>query len=60
MDALLRTHCVEPILLRTDNFETFFITRKGTLLTLIERAMGKSAISASESVAEDSFDQEDE
>ena len=44
MDAILRTHIIEPSLLRADDFEGFFRQRKAALLSLIERAMGKQAI----------------
>ncbi len=60
MDAILRTHNIDPALLRTDDFDGFFQTRKAALLVLIERAMGKEAISTTELVTDDVPDEEDE
>lgn len=60
MDAILRTHSIEPDLLRSDDFYGFLRVRKAALLTLIERAMGKQAISGTEAVAEDIIEDEDE
>ncbi|EBL1410476.1 DUF262 domain-containing protein [Salmonella enterica] len=42
MDAILRSHFIEPSLLRQDSFEAFFADRKKQLLKLIEAAMGKN------------------
>ena len=44
MDAILRTHSIDPSKLRADDFEGFFQGRKLALIGLIERAMGKRAI----------------
>ncbi len=44
MDAILRTHLIEPKHLRSDNFAEFFSARRSALLSLIEGAMGKQAI----------------
>ncbi|MEW6664978.1 MAG: DUF262 domain-containing protein [Thermodesulfobacteriota bacterium] len=41
MDQILRTHVIDPDLLRSDNFEEFFRKREETLLCRIEKAMGK-------------------
>lgn len=41
LDALLRSHLIDPELLRQDDFERFFETRRKALLSLIETAMGK-------------------
>src|SRR6185437_12801103 len=46
MQAILSSHLVDPGLLRTDSFESFFKARKKALLVLIERAMGKAAMEA--------------
>src|ERR1017187_5041183 len=43
MDAILQTHCISPIFLRTDDFTGFFQNRKATLLNLVEQAMCKQA-----------------
>ena len=60
MDAILRTHSIDPDLLRADDFDGFFPMRKVALLTLIERAMGKQAISTTEVIPEDANEEEDE
>lgn len=56
MDAILRTHIIDPSLLRADDFEGFFRERKTALLSLIERAMGKQAILTDEPTPEDAAD----
>jgi hypothetical protein len=59
MDAILKSHVIDPALLRTDAFNEFYAARKAALLAIVERAMGKvSAESAS--VAEDEDDDEEE
>jgi hypothetical protein len=58
MDAILRTHCIDPALLRSDDFDGFFRDRKATLLALVERAMGKQAIVTSEPPIEDASESE--
>ena len=42
LDAYLRSHLIEPELLRADDFEKFMTDRQKKLLYLIERATGKS------------------
>jgi len=46
MDELLASHALSPKLLRSDDFEAFLEDRRGRLVTLIEKAMGKSLPSA--------------
>lgn len=41
MDEIVQSHVVDPIHLRTDNFESFFHARADALLDRIEQAMGK-------------------
>ena len=41
MDEILRSHVINPSLLRSDNFENFFAEREVALLDRIESAMGK-------------------
>jgi hypothetical protein len=41
MDEILRSHVINPSLLRSDDFESFFAEREVALLDRIERAMGK-------------------
>jgi hypothetical protein len=43
LDAYLRSHLIDPSLLRADRFEAFMVDRQKQLLTLIERATGKAA-----------------
>lgn len=43
-DAILRTHLIDPALLRTDDFQAFYASRKNALLALIEKVMGKPSI----------------
>jgi hypothetical protein len=58
MDAVLRTHCIDPALLRANDFEGFFRERRATLLSMVERAMGKPAIIAPEPATEDGLGQD--
>lgn len=53
MNEILRTHEIDPSLLRGDNFEESFATRKAALLALVERAMGKKAIETQQTPPED-------
>ena len=41
MDEILRSHVIEPDLLRNDDFNAFFNRREEALLSRIEKAMGK-------------------
>ena len=43
LDAYLRSHLIDPDLLRTDSFDSFMADRQERLLALIEAAMGKPA-----------------
>ncbi len=43
LDGYLKTHLIDPALLRVDNFEAFMEDRQKQLLRLIEQAMGKAA-----------------
>ena len=44
IDEILRTHVIDPIALRADDFETFFEARRRELLERIATAMGMSLI----------------
>jgi len=44
MNAILRTHLIDPALLRADDFKSFFSSRRSALLDLVEKAMGKQAV----------------
>jgi hypothetical protein len=41
LDTILRTHLIDPTLLRADDFESFILDRACSLLDLIEDATGK-------------------
>lgn len=43
LDAYLRSHLIDPAILRSDKFEVFMADRQKRLLALIEQATGKSA-----------------
>jgi hypothetical protein len=47
LDAILRTHLIDPALLRADDFDAFFEDRKGKLAALAGEAMGKAVIAES-------------
>lgn len=42
MDVILKTHAIEPSLLRANDFNGFYAARKQALLGLITKAMGKT------------------
>lgn len=44
IDEILRSHAIEPMTLRTNDFETFFELRTQALLKLVGQAMGKNLI----------------
>ena len=58
MDAILASHRIGPVHLRTDDFAGFFAARKAALLAIVTEAMGKPAIQSSEPVADDQMDEE--
>ena len=41
MNEILRSHLIDPVALRGDDFDTFFQARKEALLDRIEKAMDK-------------------
>ncbi|MEV8518883.1 DUF262 domain-containing protein [Dyella marensis] len=43
LDSYLRSHLIDPLLLRMDDFDAFMADRQRQLLSLIERATGKLA-----------------
>jgi hypothetical protein len=59
MDQILRTHSINPSLLRANDFDGFYQDRKAALLKLIEQAMGKHAITTDELPPEDGIDVDD-
>jgi hypothetical protein len=58
MDAILRSHCIDPMLMRTDDFEGFYAARRAALLSMVETAMQKKAIYSDEDVSQDAEDDE--
>jgi len=44
LDDVLRTHLIEPALLRADDFEGFFAARINALSALVGESMGKSVV----------------
>lgn len=60
MDDILRSHLVEPGLLRADRFEEFYAARKKALLAVVTRAMGKPLAETADAVAEDDDDDDDD
>lgn len=58
LDTYLRSHLIEPDLLRGDDFDRFMADRQTKLLALIEHATGKAAYAGD--VAEEGQDVEDD
>ena len=56
LDTYMRSHLIDPALIRADSFEVFMEDRQKRLLGLIEQAMGKAAYTGS--VAEEGEDVE--
>jgi hypothetical protein len=46
MDEILRSHLIDPIALRADNFKASYDSRQNKILELIERATGKGIVRA--------------
>lgn len=60
MDEILRSHVIDPALLRADSFEEFYAARKAALLAIVERAMDKVSAEAEGVVPEDDEDEDEE
>ncbi|HET9065723.1 MAG TPA: DUF262 domain-containing protein [Gemmatimonadales bacterium] len=60
MDEILRSHCIDPEVMRADDFQGFYELRKAALLRLIEKAMQKAAIRSGVAEAENPDEDEDE
>ena len=60
MNAILKSHCIEPKYLRDDDFDGFYASRKGSLLDLIEKAIGKKALSGENGNGYDEEPEDDE
>lgn len=58
LDSYLSSHLIDPLLLRSDQFEAFMESRQRKLLTLIEEAMGKAAYTGTQ--VEEGEDREDD
>jgi len=58
LDAYLRSHLIDPDILRTNNFDTFMADRQKQLLRLIEQATGKTAYTGE--ILEEGVDVEDD
>ncbi len=56
MDGILKSHMIDPTLLRSDSFEAFYAARKAALLGLVEHAMGKAPAAASPASSNDDPD----
>lgn len=59
LDEIVRSHCIDPAALRAADFDAFFTSRTSALLSLVERAMGKPAVRATEAVGEEADMAED-
>jgi hypothetical protein len=59
MDTILKSHMIDPALLRADSFEMFYAVRRTALLGLVERAMGKAPTEALPIAADDMDDEYD-
>ncbi|MCL1467560.1 GmrSD restriction endonuclease domain-containing protein [Argonema galeatum] len=44
IDEILRSHVIDPVALRADDFDAFFQARQKALLERIEKAMGKNIV----------------
>lgn len=53
MDALLRTHLLDTVTLRANDFDGFIEARRVLMVKLISEAMGKELIATNEAVADD-------
>lgn len=53
MDALLRTHHVDPVFLRSNDYTGFIESRRALLIAEIGKVMGKPVVETGEAVADD-------
>ena len=60
MDGILASHLIPPETLRADDFNSFYQTRRASLLTLIERVMGKQSLAMQVSSDDTEDDDDDE
>jgi hypothetical protein len=59
MNAILKTHYIDPESLRQDDFDSFLVARQRILLTKIEAAMGKQILIPDEGISEESVYEDD-
>jgi len=59
MNVILQTHLIDPALLRSDDFEEFYVARRTALVSAIEQAMGKQVMVGGAPEAEDLEGDED-
>lgn len=55
----MKSHVIDPALLRADTFKEFYTARKAALLSIVERAMGKTS-AESVAVADDDEDNDED
>jgi hypothetical protein len=63
VDAILRTHLIDPALLRADDFDSFFTDREARLAALASEAMGKAVVGSEvpqEGIADDGLGLDEE
>lgn len=61
MDAILESHLISADALRKDDFDAFYAARKVTLLSLIERIMGKQLLAPpAQDNVQDDLEEDDE
>ena len=58
LDEILKSHKIDPVILRADNFDAFYIARRTALLDMIENAMDKKALRDGAGHADDYGDDE--
>jgi hypothetical protein len=60
MDAILITHYLDTVSLRNNDYFAFIEERRFQLLARITRAMGKSMVDSTETIADDESDEDDD
>lgn len=53
MDVILRTHHIDPVFLRSDDYQGFVNSRRQLLIAEISKVMGKPVVDTGELVADD-------
>jgi hypothetical protein len=57
MDAILRTHSLNPATLRSDDFEAFIDSRRKLMIDQVGKAMGKPVLATGEEVPNDDIEE---